>query len=791
MFKISDVHRTATPWGGIVRLAGLALCVLVLAVSPVSALGANTVTPSPSPATITATDQCVTVSFTLTRDGIEPARGVNIRFKLDNLELCSPNAYVLGDWAPEGTYPGIAKTPLLSHGAGEYSVGAIINGEPCGPTGGGVVVAIDVMAAAGIRNDTGTITVLSTDLTVAACNLISLSVVPGPAGDVTIAIPDPAPLADLTSTQVKANNNPPPQPPTGPFSMHINFQPAAANTPTDYIADTGASYNSVRTYGWLSTVTPVERGILVDDPSDTFVKKFNSGNPAVWQIDVPNGTYEVRVGVGDALTQGTHVVVVEGTTFFDAVLTQGLGFESATHSVAVADGQLTMSIGGAHASAPVLSETKINLIEIDTVVFKTGGSADEIALLTETTGIKIEYSLPPTGDVEIYRAGYGDYPEYATGSVPTLPTYPPDPAIWTDIQVTSSPFIDRVPDRDFYYYAAFVVDGGAASTAVMTEGTLNYHLGDAEDSEAGTECVGDNLVTFLDVSKIGAHYGTVSGDALYRSCLDVAPTTNPISPIDGRPTPNGAINFSDLIYAGFNFLTVSKSVQSPAPAATDRVTLQSPGRVRAGDRIEVILRAEGAGRVQGMSIELGWDPTVVRPIGVAPGAMLEQQNGVALTPRPGLVDVTLLGARAVGLSGEGALANVQFEVLRHGDPAMRVARIEALDVRLQPVAVASGSEPDATTTPRVAAFLQNSPNPFNPSTTIVFALPQGGAVDLAVYAVDGRRIRTLIAGGREAGRHEIVWDGADERGTRVASGTYYVRLTAPEVARTLAVSLVK
>lgn len=787
MIKISDVYRTTIAFGGIVRQA--ALCVL-LAASSATALGANIVTPSATPATITATDECVTVSFRLTRDGVEPARGVNIRFKLDKLELCSPDAYVLGDWAPDLSYPGITKTPLLSHGAGEYSVGAIINGDPCGPTGDGVVVTIDVAAAAGIRNDTGTITVLSTDLHVTACNLLNLSAVPGAAANVTIAIPDPAPLADLTSTQVKTGNNPPPQP-TGPFSMHINFQPAAASTPTDYIADTGASYNSVRTYGWLSTVTPVERGILIDDPSDTFVKKFNSSNPAVWQIDVPNGTYQVRVGVGDALTQGTHVVVVEGTTFFDAVLTQGLSFESAQHMVAVADGQLSVSIGGAHAAAPVLSETKINLIEIDAVVLKAVEGADELTLLTETTGIKIEYTPPATGEVEIYRARYGDYPVYATGAVPTLPTYPPDPAIWTDIQVTGSPFIDRQSDRDFYYYAAFVVDGGVASTATMTQGTLNYHLGDVEDAAAGTECVGDNLVTFLDVSKMGAHYGTVSGHALYRDCLDIAPTTNPNSPIDGRPTPNGAINFSDLIYAGFNFFNVSKSVQSPAPAVTDRVTLNSPRSVRAGDHVEMTLRAEGTGRVQGMSVELAWDPSVVRPVDVVPGAMLVQQDGVALAPRPGVVDVTLLGARAVGLAGEGALASVRFEALRDGDPAVHVARVEALDVRLQPIAVGAGSDPSGVATPRIAELLESFPNPFNPATKIVFALPKGGAVELGVYAVDGRRIRTLVDGGREAGRHEVVWDGADERGIRVASGTYYVYLTAPDVAKTLVVSLVK
>lgn len=794
MFNSPYIQRSTTRGNRTARLVANTLGIFLFTILMVSggpALGANAVTPSASPATITTAGQCVTVSFTLTRDGATAARGVNIRFKLDKLELCSPNGLVLGDWAPAATYPGITLTSLLSHGSGEYSVGALIVGDPCGPTGNGVVLKIDVKAAAGITSDTGTVTVLSTDLAVTACTLASLSAAPGAAASVTINIPPGGPLSGFTATQVKTGNVVP-TPPTGAFSKYINFQPAAATTPTGYIADTGATYNATRTYGWLSTVTPVVRNLLVNDPSDTFVKKKNSSNPAVWQIDVANGTYRVRVGVGDAFTQGTHIVAVEGTSFFDAVLTQGGGFESAIHNVTVADGQLSVSIGGAHATAPPLTETKINLIEIDAVVLKAeAGSGPDLAAFSETTNIMLVYTPPATGDVKIYRAKFGGYPSYATGSVPTTPTYPPPAATWTDIAATGTPFIDRVADRDFYYYAAFVVTGGVGSAAVMTDGTLNYHLGDVEDAVVGTECIGDNLVNFLDVSKMGAHYGTASGGTGYLVCLDIAPTSNTSSPIDGRPMPNGLINFSDLIYGGFNFFKVSKAIESPAPAAVDRVELTEPGRVRAGERIDVTVRAQGTGRVQGMSVELSWDPAVVRPVDSVRGSMLEAQDGVALSPRPGVVDVTLLGARSVGLSGEGELAKVSFEALRAGDPAVRLARVEALDTALQPIEVAWGSDPDVVTAPRAVELLQNVPNPFNPSTKIVFSIPEAGVVELAVYGVDGRRVRSLVQATREAGRHEVVWDGTDARGVRVASGTYFVHLTAPDVARTLAISLVK
>ena len=57
-------------------------------------------------------------------------------------------------------------------------------------------------------------------------------------------------------------------------------------------------------------------------------------------------------------------------------------------------------------------------------------------------------------------------------------------------------------------------------------------------------------------------------------------------------------------------------------------------------------------------------------------------------------------------------------------------------------------------------------------------LAQPGAVSLEVYAVDGRRVRTLASGWREAGFYQVTWDGRDERRATVAPGIYFARLSA-------------
>jgi formylglycine-generating enzyme required for sulfatase activity len=74
--------------------------------------------------------------------------------------------------------------------------------------------------------------------------------------------------------------------------------------------------------------------------------------------------------------------------------------------------------------------------------------------------------------------------------------------------------------------------------------------------------------------------------------------------------------------------------------------------------------------------------------------------------------------------------------------------------------------------PSKLTVYQNYPNPCNPATTIAFALPSGGDVEVTVYDMLGRSVRRLYHGTLPAGKHTTVWDTTDESGTRVSSGMY-------------------
>jgi hypothetical protein len=83
---------------------------------------------------------------------------------------------------------------------------------------------------------------------------------------------------------------------------------------------------------------------------------------------------------------------------------------------------------------------------------------------------------------------------------------------------------------------------------------------------------------------------------------------------------------------------------------------------------------------------------------------------------------------------------------------------------------------DPGTSPARLALRAPEPNPSAGGVTLRFDLPLARSVELAVYTVQGRRVRVLASGSRAGGRHAVTWDGRDDAGLRVAAGVYYVRL---------------
>ena len=168
--------------------------------------------------------------------------------------------------------------------------------------------------------------------------------------------------------------------------VKINFGPEDfVAIPEDYYRDYGQAYSDTRGYGWITqdsvgsgNSTPVDitgntrvRNLAEDPISDSLIhmqypeeldNPTANNTPAAWEYAIPDGQYEVKVGVGDiAFTDSIHTINIEGVEVIsDFEPNSGALFTTATATVEVNDGNLTLdAIGG--------ENTKLNFIEISSV----------------------------------------------------------------------------------------------------------------------------------------------------------------------------------------------------------------------------------------------------------------------------------------------------------------------------------------------------------------------------------------------------------------------------------------
>jgi len=88
------------------------------------------------------------------------------------------------------------------------------------------------------------------------------------------------------------------------------------------------------------------------------------------------------------------------------------------------------------------------------------------------------------------------------------------------------------------------------------------------------------------------------------------------------------------------------------------------------------------------------------------------------------------------------------------------------------------------TTPRGFMVFDNVPNPFGLSTLIAFDLPRESRTSVAIHALDGRLVRTLMNEARPPGHYQVTWDATDNSRRRVPPGVYLLRIEAGELRAT-------
>lgn len=124
---------------------------------------------------------------------------------------------------------------------------------------------------------------------------------------------------------------------------------------------------------------------------------------------------------------------------------------------------------------------------------------------------------------------------------------------------------------------------------------------------------------------------------------------------------------------------------------------------------------------------------------------------------------------------QGGTAIYSLYLLEDGDRILMASRTVDLDVM-----------------PAVFTQLKGAyPNPFNPMTKIAFTMAEAGHVELSVYDTSGRRVARLASETYGAGDHTVTWEGRDDSGRAMASGTYFVQMKTGSVYQQQKVNLIK
>lgn len=370
-------------------------------------------------------------------------------------------------------------------------------------------------------------------------------------------------------------------------------------------------------------------------------------------------------------------------------------------------------------------------------------------------GIQSVYSFPIYGvdKYEVYRRAPGTNAWALAGT--------------TGPGVTS--YVDAIADGKLVYqYMVKAYDGNEAHT--LSTATV-YAM--ANMNANGADFSSDGKVDFTDFTMFASAYGKKSTDTGWVGLYDMA--------------PNGKVDFDDFtaFSADYGF-GVAKAAKAAEELPSSNIGIGLTSSVdEANSMYYVNVNFSDAATINGFELTLSYNPAALELV-------KESITGLVGLNIPAVSDgnVTISsmfagenfnGTFTIGFKNRGINNRINVEVTNAlvADNQFAVSQVKDL------------TSATLKAMPTVYTLSKNFPNPFNPTTTIEYAIPSSGKVELVVYNMTGQKVRTLVSEAKAAGFFKVVWNGRNDTGETVASGLYFYKLVSGKFNKIEKMTLVK
>ena len=283
----------------------------------------------------------------------------------------------------------------------------------------------------------------------------------------------------------------------------------------------------------------------------------------------------------------------------------------------------------------------------------------------------------------------------------------------------------------------------------------------------------DNRIGFDDFFIFADSFGLTAEDAGFDPAFDLA--------------PNATIDFDDFFVFADNFgrSTAAAGKRVPMLAglnADARMYLDARTVMPiVGEDFVLDVRVADFAAIKGYGLQVQYEADKLEFVEVLTDQPLsgsELATPQVLADQAGVLTVAAYGD--VVSEGEMPLSLVFRAITEIENTVVEIIDNQTYDSEFGFNRLALPAPVQLQTRPEAFALANNYPNPFNPATTIKYALPQAADVQLTVYNVVGQPVRTLVADHQSAGRYVVEWDATNNNGHSLASGMYFYRLQAGE-----------